>query len=174
MRAIELFELQHDQGPCPDAFRSTRPVICHDLKVEQARWPRFVPEALGKGFRSAYAFPMRLRDRVIGALNLLSDAEGAIAADDFALAQALTDVATISVLQHRAAEESHVLIEQLRFALNSRITIEQAKGIVAEQLHLPVDAAFGVIRQHARDTNQRLADIARAITEGTVHGRQLR
>jgi GAF domain-containing protein len=173
MRALELFELQHNEGPCPDAFRSARPVVCDRLPDAIGRWPTFATEAIATGFLSAYAFPMRLRDRVIGALNLLGDRPGAVAVDDFPMAQALTDVATISILQHRAAAESLVLIEQLRFALNSRVTIEQAKGVVAEQLHIPVDVAFTVMRGHARDTNQRLVDVARALTEGALHSRQL-
>jgi GAF domain-containing protein len=174
MQTIELFELQHDQGPCPDAFHSAQTVICDQLSEAADRWPTFTPEALDKGFLSAYAFPMRLRDHVIGALNLLGDHPGAVPPGDFAVAQALTDVATISVLQHRAAEESVVLIEQLRFALNSRVTIEQAKGVLAEQLHITVETAFTIMRRHARNTNQRLADVARAITEGALQGNQLR
>lgn len=168
MRALELLELQHDQGPCPDAYRTGVPVQCPDLRDATERWPQFAPDALAAGFRSAHALPLRLRDVTIGALNLLRVEPGALPDDDVAAAQALADVATIGILHHRAATESHLLSEQLQYALNSRVTIEQAKGAIAHKLELTTDQAFEVLRRYSRDHNQRLADTAAAVVDRTL------
>lgn len=165
MRLLELFELQHSEGPCVDCYHSGTPVRCEDLQAMVERWPRFAPEALEAGFSSVYALPMRLRDQTIGSLNLLRRAPGVLHDDDLRAAQALADVATIGILQHRAAAESRLLAEQLHYALNSRVIIEQAKGVLAERRHLDMDAAFSVLRRSARARNQRLVDVAHAIVD---------
>jgi len=168
MRVLELLEIQHDQGPCPDAYRTGAPVQCPDLRDATQRWPQFAPDALAAGFRSAHALPLRLRDVTIGALNLLRVEPGALPDEDIAAAQALADVATIGILHHRAAAESHLLSEQLQYALNSRIVIEQAKGVIAHKLELNTDQAFEVLRRYSRDHNQRLADTAVAVVDRTL------
>jgi hypothetical protein len=163
MRLLELLELQHDEGPCPDAYRSGAPVQCADLRDATRLWPVFAPEALAAGFRAAHALPMRLRDETIGALNLLRVEPGLLPDEDIAAAQALADVATIGILHHRAAAESDLLSAQLQYALNSRVVIEQAKGAVAQRLDLDTDRAFDALRRYSRDHNQRLVDTAAAI-----------
>lgn len=168
MRVLELLEIQHDQGPCPDAFRTGAPVQCPELREATERWPQFAPEALEAGFRSAHALPLRLRDVTIGALNLLRAEPGALPDQDIAAAQALADVATIGILHHRAAAESNLLSEQLQYALNSRILIEQAKGAIAHKLDLNTDQAFEVLRRYSRAHNQRLADTAAAVVNRTL------
>jgi hypothetical protein len=165
MNHLELFELQHDEGPCVDCYKSGHPVRCEDLPKEVERWPTFGPEALRAGFNSAYALPMRLRDTTIGSLNLLRVKRGALAEDDLVDAQALADVATIGLLQHRAADDSQLLTEQLQYALNSRVAIEQAKGVLAQHGDLTIDEAFAALRRYARNHNQRLSDVARAVAE---------
>lgn len=166
MRIVELFELQSQEGPCLDCFRSGEPVVNHDLSVEDGRWPRFAAVALRAGFRAADAIPMRLRGQVIGALNLFRTEVGSLTADDVDIAQALADLATIAILQHRAAIESGVLNEQLTHALQSRIVIEQAKGVIAEREGLEVDQAFAQLRSYARSHNLRLAALAQAVVAG--------
>ena len=142
MRVLELFELQAQEGPCLDCYRTGQPVVNQDLATVDGRWPRFAAEALAAGFHSVHALPMRLRGTVIGALNLFHIEPGEMRQADVDAAQALADVATIAILQHRAALEAQVLNEQLNHALNSRIVIEQAKGMVAEREGLDMEQAF--------------------------------
>jgi GAF domain-containing protein len=163
MRVLELFEIQNQEGPCLDCVRTGQPVVNQDLAAVNGRWPRFAVEAMAAGFHAVHAVPMRLRGSVIGALNLFSVQSGALAEADVEAAQAMADVATIAVLQHRAALEAQVVNEQLSHALNSRIVIEQAKGMVAEREGLNMELAFAVLRNHARNHNLRLVDLARDI-----------
>lgn len=168
MRLLELFEVQAKEGPCLDCYLSGKPVVNQDLAVVSARWPRFGPEALAAGFHSVHALPMRLRGTVIGALNLFHVEPGEMREADFDAAQALADVATIAILQHRAAHEAQVVNQQLQHALNSRIVIEQAKGMVAEREHLNMERAFSALRNHARNHNLRLVDVAEAVIGGSL------
>src|SRR6202522_3892141 len=165
-RLLELFQLQNDQGPCLDCFRSGQPVAATDLSADQ-RWPRFAAAAGQAGFSAVLPLPMRLRDQVIGALNLFRATAGAFDADSVHVGQALADVATISLLHDRSMRRSETLNEQLQAALNSRIVIEQAKGKLAERLGIDVNQAFTLLRDQARNRNQRLSDLARAFVEGS-------
>ncbi|MGD9701156.1 MAG: GAF and ANTAR domain-containing protein [Acidimicrobiia bacterium] len=168
MRVVELFELQSQEGPCLDCYRTGSAVVNHDLATSNGRWPRFAPVAVEAGFRAADAIPMRLRGDVIGALNLFRSETGSLSDSDVAVAQALADIATIAILQHRTAVEAQVLNAQLTNALSSRIVVEQAKGMVAEHGQLPMEQAFERLRHHARSHNLLLADLARDIIAGTV------
>jgi GAF domain-containing protein len=165
-RLLELFQLQRDQGPCLDCFRSGHPVAAPDLSAEQ-RWPEFAAAAGRAGFSAVQALPMRLRDQVIGALNLFRAAPGAFDTDSVHVGQALADVATIGLLHERSMRHSDTLNEQLQAALNSRVIIEQAKGKLAERLGIDVNLAFTLLRDQARNRNQRLSDLARAFVDGT-------
>ena len=168
MRVVELFELQSQEGPCLDCYRSGEAVVNHDLAAADSRWPEFAAVALEAGFRSADAVPMRLRSQIIGALNLFRSEPGALNDRDVIVAQALADVATIALLQHRTAVAAEVVNEQLTGALNSRILIEQAKGIIAERHQLDMEQAFARLRTHARNTNRRLSDLALEVVHGTL------
>ena len=163
MHLLELFEEQADEGPCVDCYRSGHPVVCFDLDEAADRWPRFAPKAVEAGFGSAQALPMRLRNQTIGALNLFGIEKGPMREADVVVAQALADVATIAILQQRAAVDAQVLNDQLNGALHSRIVIEQAKGVVAEQAGISMEEAFSRLRHHARKHNLRLADLAEAV-----------
>jgi transcriptional regulator with GAF, ATPase, and Fis domain len=165
-RLLELFQLQNDQGPCLDCFRSGLPVMAADLVAAASRWPRFAPAAREAGFAAVQALPMRLREQVIGALNLFRVAPGAFEPADIRVGQALADVATISLLQERSMRHSDTLNEQLQTALNSRVIIEQAKGKLAERLGLDMDQAFNLLREAARTSNRGLSDLARAFIAG--------
>jgi transcriptional regulator with GAF, ATPase, and Fis domain len=173
MRLVEFFELQVAEGPCFDAFRDAQAVRSESPEDAAARWPRFAPHAAASGFLAVSAVPMRLRSQVIGALNLFSSSPGALCEDDLRVAQAMADIATIGVLHERVVHDSRDLTSQLEFALESRIAIEQAKGIVAEHNHVGVDGAFALIRQYTRDQNQLLSATARNIVEGTLRPDQL-
>jgi transcriptional regulator with GAF, ATPase, and Fis domain len=163
MADLELFELQHDEGPCIDCFRTGRPVAAADLEQDRDRWPRFTSEALRAGFRGVWALPMRLRESTIGSLNLLRTAPEPLAPSDLEAAQALADVATIGLIQQRAAEDARLLTDQLQTALDSRVAIEQAKGVLAEHAGLTMTAAFDTLRAYARANRTRLSDVAAAI-----------
>jgi GAF domain-containing protein len=168
MRVLELFELQAQEGPCLDCYRTGQPVLNQDLATVNGRWPRFAIEALATGFHSVHALPMRLRGAVIGALNLFNIEAGEMRRADVEAAQALADVATIAILQHRAALEAQVLNQQLNHALNSRIVIEQAKGMVAEREGRNMEEAFTALRDYARAHNVRLADVAQDVISGVL------
>ena len=168
MRVLELLELQAQEGPCLDCFRSGEPVVNQDLEMSTDRWPQFAPAALTAGFRTVHALPMRLRGTVLGGLNLFEVDAHEIHPADLEAAQALADVATIALLQHRASHQAQVLNDQLNQALNTRIVIEQAKGVIAERAGVDMGHAFAWLRDHARNHNVLLADVARGVITGTV------
>src|SRR2546430_10150959 len=134
---------------------------------EALRWPRFAAAAQQAGFAAVQALPMRLRDQVIGALNLFRAVPGAFDPADIRVGQALADVATISLLHERSMRHSDTVNEQLQTALNSRVIIEQAKGKLAERLGLDMDQAFSVLRDHARTRNLRLSDVPLPSTDAS-------
>jgi transcriptional regulator with GAF, ATPase, and Fis domain len=171
-RLLELFEVQNEEGPCLDAYRTGHVVVEEQLGGTE-RWRRFTQEALDTGFHSVHAVPMRLREDVIGALNLFREKKGRLSDEDVAICRAMADVATIGLLQERAVREARVLAEQLQAALNSRIVIEQAKGVLAEQLHVEMGVAFELLRGFARSHNRRLADIARDVLDARISASEL-
>ncbi len=168
LRVLELFELQAQEGPCLDCYRTGLAVVSQDLAADDGRWPQFAPEALASGFRSVHALPLRLRGTVVGALNLFHVEPGEMVEADVDAAQALADVATIAILQHRAVLEAQVVNDQLHHALNSRVVIEQAKGMVAERDGSTMEEAFSKLRSHARNNNLRLVDVAHQVIDGTL------
>lgn len=163
---LELFQIQHDTGPCLLAYRSGESVVVEDLRNDIKRWPEFAARAVEYGYLSVHALPLRVRSDRVGALNLLRYDTGRMRITDYAIGQALADVATIGIVNQRIAARSGVLNLQLQAALNSRTVIEQAKGVLAERGKVDVDHAFSLLRARARKTNERLADIARAVVDG--------
>lgn len=161
-RIMELIQLQHDDGPCLDAFRTARPVINVNLDEAGSQWPQFAPRAAEAGFQSVHAFPLRLRKEVIGAMGVFGSATELDDADTH-IVQSLADVAVIGLLQERAIRHGEALTEQLQGALNSRVIIEQAKGIYAQARGVSPEEAFILIRQYARSSNRRLSDVATTI-----------
>lgn len=174
MRLLELFELQTEQGPCLESYQSGEPVSDSDLAAAVDRWPRFAPEAIAAGFSSVHALPMRLRGDVIGALNLFETADGRLDAEGLQAARAFADIATIAILQYRATLSSRELVDQLNTALNTRIVIEQAKGVLAEREHVDMVRAFAMLRGHARRNNLRLSDVAAGVVSGALATSSLR
>lgn len=159
-RLLEAFQLQNDQGPCLDCVRTGAAVVSSDLNADRGRWPLFASFAIEAGFRSVLALPLRLRERTIGGLNLFDDRAVRVTPDDQALAQALADVATIGILQQRSAYRTAMLAERLQRALNSRVIIEQAKGVLAERHGMSMEAAFDSLRTYARAQNIKLTELA--------------
>ncbi|MCM4081005.1 GAF and ANTAR domain-containing protein [Paractinoplanes hotanensis] len=161
-RLMELFQLQYGDGPCLDAFRTARPVTNVNLAEATQMWPEFAPRATQAGFESVHAFPLRLRKEVIGAMGVFGRSTELDEADAH-IVQSLADVAVIGLLQERAIHRGEVLTGQLQGALNSRIVIEQAKGIVAQARGVSPDDGFTLIRDFARRNNRRLSEVAETI-----------
>ncbi len=172
-RLAEVYELQNSEGPCLDCFHSGQQVVNLDQDQMRSRWPRFAAQTFDLGFRAAHALPMRLREDVIGAVNLFSTTGVPLSADDVAVGQAMTDVATIGLLQERVGRQKDVLAEQLQTALHSRILIEQAKGVLAERSRISVDDAFMAMRSYARKQGRTLTSVATAVIDRTVQPSEL-
>jgi GAF domain-containing protein len=168
MRALELFQLQADEGPCVDCYRSGAPIVNVDLSASGSNWSSFAPRAVDAGFHSVHSLPMHLRRRTIGAINMFRVDSGLLNAADVEAAQALADVATIAILQHRTAADAQTLNSQLSEALNSRVVIEQAKGKISEAFGVDMDEAFRRLRNHARNHNVRLTQLAREIARSSA------
>ena len=172
-RALEVYQLQREQGPCLDCYRSGAPVSVADLRTETVRWPLFVGAAAAAGFASVHALPIRLRENVLGVMGLFGTHIGALGEDDLGLSQALAYVAAVAIVQDKAAADSAMVNEQLQSALTSRVLVEQAKGILAQRGDLAMDRSFAVLRRYARDHNLRLTDVARAVADRQLSAQRL-
>lgn len=168
MQRLEQAELDHEEGPCLDAYRDVEQVTSGDLREERHRWPQVVDHAVDMGLLAVHAFPLRLRGDCIGALNLYRDAPGGFGDEDIRLAQAFADVAAIGILQERRVAAAERRAGQLQHALDSRVLVEQAKGAVAERHGLDMQAAFDLLRRHARNHNRKLRDVCRAVIDGAT------
>lgn len=170
-RTLELFQIQSQEGPCLDCFRSGSPVRSERLDGSETRWPQYALAAAEQGYLRALALPMRLRGQVIGALNLLGDADvPSIGEQAIPVAQAMADVATIAILTERMASNRDLLNEQLHVALESRVLIEQAKGTLATRLDITHDEAFALLHQRARGQQRRLREVAAEVTATRPEG----
>jgi hypothetical protein len=162
VQALELFQLQTDEGPCVDCYRTGQPVSIADLTTAEQRWPRFVPAAREAGFASVHAVPMRAAGTVLGALGLFGSSSGALSDADLLVGQTLAHVACVAILQEHPPTPATVL-PRLRSALTSRIVVEQAKGYVREIFDVSVEDAFTMLRAYARGRGEHLTDVARAL-----------
>lgn len=175
----ELMQIQADEGPCIECVRTGRAVTVTDLDTAAARWPRFAaalherPAPDEKRYRSVHALPLRLRGQAIGGMNLFHTRPGPLPEADLHLAQGLADVATIGILQERAIRHGEIVVEQLQNALNSRVIIEQAKGVLGQLGNVPMDVAFARLRRYSRTSNTLLADVARQVVTDPGFARRL-
>ena len=165
---LELFQVQNEEGPCQDCYSTGVPVHVDDLEAASGRWPLFAPRAISAGFRSVQAVPLRLRGTILGAFNLFMNDPGGVDDATQAVVQAMADVATIGLLQQRELDRAHTVEGQLQQALQTRIGIEQAKGIISERVGIPMDAAFSLLRSYSRNHNRKLHDAARDIVRGVL------
>jgi transcriptional regulator with GAF, ATPase, and Fis domain len=167
-RLVELFQVDASEGPCRDCFQNSTPVVVADLDKADELWPTFAARARKEGFRSLHTLPLRLRADTIGALTLFRTEPGLLGTEDADVGQALADVATIGILQERAVRRHEIVAEQLQAALNSRVIIEQAKGVLAERGGVEMSDAFSVLRRFARNNNLRLSDVARSVVDRSL------
>lgn len=167
-RVVEVYQLQTRQGPCVDAVRTSQTTVADDLEQMRIKWPRFAQTAESVGFKSVHAFPLRLRKETIGALNLFNSATPSLGVDDQRIAQSLADMATIGILQQRSRERSSSLTDQLQTALDSRISIEQAKGVLSEHGQVDMNTAFETLRHYARNNNLKLRNAAEQVVDRRI------
>lgn len=167
-RLLGLAEQEFGAGPGLDCLRGGEPVEAPDLAADGGRWAAFAGKALECGYAAVFAVPMRRQEEVIGAVCLFRASPGPLTPDAAALARALADAATVGVLQRRARHRYELLSAQLQSALDSRVLVEQAKGLLAERWGMGVDEAFLILRRHARARRMRLADLAREVLSRSV------
>jgi hypothetical protein len=167
-RLVELFELQYRRGPCMECYLTSSPVTVAGLAEPPQRWPEFSSAALDAGFGAVHALPLRLRSQTVGALNLFTVKAGALGESTIRVAQAMADVATIGLLQAQIITRRDLLARQLQNALQSRVLIEQAKGVLAERLRIGVPQAFEALRRYSRSQNQHLSAVAEAVVAGRI------
>jgi len=166
---LERNQEQQQAGPCRDAFDTGEVVRVTDVRKESSRWPEFSATAARLSVAGVAGIPMRLADKVIGALNLYSSEAREWTDEDIAVAGVLADVATSYVVNASKLRQQEQLSEQLQQALESRVIIEQAKGITAQQKSVSVDDAYQMIRRHARNNNASLRVVAEAIVAVGLH-----
>jgi GAF domain-containing protein len=166
---VEVMQLNAGAGPCIDCFHTGEPVSVADVRDARPDWAPFTEAALQEGYHSTYGVPLRVRSQIIGAMGLFRSEAGELAPADAATAQALANVAAIGILQERVLRESAIVAEQLQRALDSRVLIEQAKGVLAALNDLDMDEAFQMLRDHARRNNLNLHSVAQGVIERTVH-----
>jgi GAF domain-containing protein len=164
---LELFQVQNEQGPCMDSFRTGQVVVAPDL-TRGSPWPLLAAESKGGGYPTVCAGPLRLRDVILGCLNLFMTNGVSLSSGDIHLAQALADVASIAIVQDQAARDAAIREDRLQHALNSRIAIEQAKGMLAERGNVDMDEAFKRLRSFARNHNRGLTEVAQSLATGTL------
>ena len=172
-RTVEIFQLQRQEGPCLDCYRTGSTITVADLRQATDRWPQFAAVAIDAGFASVHAVPLRLRANVLGAMGLFGTHAGVLNDDDLGLAQALAYVAAVALVQDKAAADKALINEQLQTALDHRVVLEQAKGVLAQHGNLDMDQAFTVLRGYAQDHNLRLTDVARSIVTRELPPREL-
>ncbi|HSP28412.1 MAG TPA: GAF and ANTAR domain-containing protein [Ilumatobacteraceae bacterium] len=164
---LELFQIQNDEGPCFDCYQTGEVVLHSDLDADPP-WPGFAAECTNAGYRSVCAVPLRHRAHTLGCLNLFMSEPGGLTDQDVALAQALADVASITIVQDQAIRDAAIREGHLQHALTSRIAIEQAKGMLAERNNIDMDESFSRLRNYARSNNLGLTNVAESIVAGTV------
>ncbi|MHB1087183.1 MAG: ANTAR domain-containing response regulator [Acidimicrobiales bacterium] len=168
MRVLELFQIQSNEGPCMDCFIDGEPIVNYTLSTLDQRWPQFTPRAIEQGVHTVHCLPLKLRGRTIGGLNLFHEEGGSLHGEDLLVVRGLAHVATIAIVQHQATLDAKTLNDQLGHALNSRIIIEQAKGMVSQGANCDMDTAFARLRAHARNHNERLTDVAKSVVDGQI------
>jgi GAF domain-containing protein len=160
---LEMAQIEHQSGPCVDAYLSGRVVAVEDLETQRDRWPKYCDVAARLGVTSVAGIPMRLSGDAFGALNLYGAGARSWPEDGMAAAVVMADMATSYLVNASKLRQQEQLNEQLKQALDSRAIIEQAKGIVANEHGIPIEKAFERIRTHARNHHVSIRSVAEGI-----------
>ena len=153
-------------GPLAECMTTGQPIVAADLRAESDRWPWFAKSALHAGLTTLTVLPISARTTVVGAMAILGDV--APDAADIDLARSLAEAAGTGIFLNRELRRQENAVAQLQSALNSRVVIEQAKGILAERWKVAPDAAFEALRRYSRKTQRRLPEVASAIIDGSI------
>jgi anti-anti-sigma factor len=167
VEALELFQIQNEEGPCLDCYTTGKVVAANDL-VAASPWPSFATRCSSAGYASVYAVPLRFNSEILGCLNLFMTAVSGLSVAEVALAQALADVATLAIAQSESHREPGIAGDRLQRALDGRIAIEQAKGMIAEHAGIDLHDAFQVLRTFARDNHRALTEVADALVAAQI------
>jgi GAF domain-containing protein len=174
MRDLELHELQNQDGPCLECFSSGTPVVnVHLDTISADRWPHFAPRARQAGYRVVHAFPIRHRAQTIGMVNAFDTAERDLGSDEIQMGEAMAQMAAIGLLNHRAASDRESVIEQLQHALEARVSVEQAKGVLSERRGTSLAEAYQLLRGYARRHGRTVASVAVDVLSGELTGQAL-
>jgi len=162
-RLVDILQLRTGIGPSVECFRTGKVVAVADIRTLDGDWSEFRRESLEQGFLSVHAVPLRLRGNVIGTMSVFRSVAGALTSEDASITQGLADVATIGILHERALRESDIAQQQLQHALNSRVIIEQAKGVIAQTRGIGMDDAFRMLREYSRSNGRGLREVAEQV-----------
>jgi hypothetical protein len=161
------------EGPCLEAFSIGVAVAAPDLVRGGHQWPSFRAHALALGFLGAYAVPLCLHGETIGALNLFCTTHDGLDDDEMRTAHRLATMATLGIVNHRVLRRHELLSEQLQRALDVRVVVEQAKGVVAARAGVAMGTAFELLRAAARASRRPLVDVAGDVVQGRLPSTEL-
>jgi GAF domain-containing protein len=161
--SLERTQEAHQAGPGIDAHRSGRIVLVSDLAAAPGRWNALTKHASEAGIVAAAGFPIVLDGTSLGGLSLYDDSWRDWSEDDVGAVKLLVEVATGYVANAARIAQMCKTAQQLQGALDSRVIIEQAKGVLAGEGSISVDAAFELLRGHARSHNTSLRQVADAV-----------
>ena len=169
-RAVPLEELQatHGEGPCVDAFDDKRPVPAADLAADD-RWPAFSPAAAGQGLRAVLASPIPYSDQAVGVVTVFAFGQHEWTEAEREAIVAFTELVALLIMNAMEASERGRLAGELQAALDSRVVIEQAKGVLVGRHGLTTRQAFERLRRQARDQRRPLTEVARSVVSAAEH-----
>jgi GAF domain-containing protein len=167
-RVVEELEAELAEGPCTECVLTGEQILAPDLAAAAERYPNFVPRAIEAGIRSIHALPMTVRGEKVGSVDVVATEPLHLDAGQLATAQLLTEVAVSLLANSRMVHEKTALATQLQYALDSRVIIEQAKGVLAERHNLTVTDAFDLMRRYARSSQRKLHEVASQIVQGEL------
>jgi hypothetical protein len=167
-RFVELLQTHIEQGPCVDCIAAAAVITASDLAAERERWPEFVPAALEAGYRSVVAIPLRLDGTAVGGFNLLYDTVTTVPRWQLDLAQVVSDLAVLALVQERGDRRADRLLEATVTAVNDRVQLDHAVGLVAGTLGTTPAAARALVLGHAAEHGLVVREVTRAVTDGTL------
>jgi transcriptional regulator with GAF, ATPase, and Fis domain len=159
---LELFQIQHDTGPCIEAIRTGSAVTAASQDDIRVRWPRVGAAIAAAGYTTVRAYPLCWRGRAIGALNTFHTREKPAAEDTGQIGQALADIATTVIIQASALTAEQIA-ERVQEVLQARTLIEQAKGVLAYTRGVDMAMAYDLLRHLAADRRATITDTAASV-----------